>query len=32
MHGITETQINAMIHTIDVRLDQNSHYDTDHTP
>lgn len=32
MHNVTETQAKAMMHTIDVRLDQKSHYDTDHTP
>lgn len=32
MHNVTESQVKAMMHTIDVRLDQKSHYDTDHTP
>lgn len=32
MYNVTETQAKAMMHTIDVRLDQKSHYDTDHTP
>lgn len=32
MHNVTETQAQTMMHTIDVRLDQKSHYDTDHTP
>ncbi|UVX36112.1 MAG: hypothetical protein [Namikivirus ozawa] len=32
MNAITTDEVKAMIHTIDVRLDQKSHYDTDHTP
>lgn len=32
MHNVTESQAKAMMHTIDVRLDQNSHYDINHTP
>lgn len=32
MHDITETQVKTMIHTIDVRLDQKSHYTTDTMP
>lgn len=32
MHNITETQAKTMMHNIDVRLDQKSHYDIDHTP
>lgn len=32
MNAITTIQVEAMIHTIDVRLDQKSHYDIDHTP
>lgn len=32
MHTITTSQVEAMLHTIDVHLDQKSHYDTDHTP
>lgn len=32
MNTITTTTVKTMMHTIDVRLDQKSHYDTDHTP
>ena len=32
MNTITTNEIKAIIHNIDVRLDQKSHYDTDHTP
>lgn len=32
MTSITTDEVKAMIHNIDVRLDQKSHYDTDHTP
>lgn len=32
MNTITADEIKTMMHTIDVRLDQKSHYDTDHTP
>ncbi len=32
MNTITTDEVRAMMHTIDVRLDQKSHYDADHTP
>lgn len=32
MHTITTNQVKTMIHTIDVRLDQKSHYTTDTMP
>lgn len=32
MYNVSETQAKAMMHTIDVRLDQKSHYDADHAP
>lgn len=32
MNTITPTAVKTMIHNIDVRLDQKSHYDIDHTP
>lgn len=32
MNAITTDEVKAMIHNIDVRLDQKSHYDTTHTP
>lgn len=32
MHDITYAQARNMMHTIDVRLDQKSHYDVDHAP
>lgn len=32
MNTITTDEVKAMIHAIDVRLDQKSHYDADHAP
>lgn len=32
MNTITTTEVLVMMHTIDVRLDQKSHYDINHTP